>query len=249
MNKKLKKEHPNEVLYNKFECFVIRHPYKEAIIDEKGDIVKKKLTQKNLYDIEDHLLDLILRDKIIFGKMISNSWLKKPFDVGERIFCEEKLFLFDNDYEILKNIFSKDTSKKEFFFMFETNFKSILRNKKKYLNCLNKYKLKTVRTVIEALCVFLIWISKYLKKIYIVFFLEILLVFMIYCTDQCFNIKFLKEYLINGVLTMDDYHKIGEECEKNYFKFLGYSKPLYISNKEVIKYFLNYLIGNDILSD
>lgn len=249
MNNDLKKEHSNKVLYNKFECFVIKHPYKNAIINKEDDNIKKKLWKNNLYDIEDHLLDIILKEKIIFGKMISNSWLKNPFCEEKAIFCEKKIFIFENDYEILKKIFFNENKKKEFFAMFETNFNFILNNKNQYLNCLNKYKLNTVKTVIEALCIFIIWISKYLKKIYISFFLEILIIFLIYCTDQCKDFKLLKKFLIENILILHDYQEIGEKCEKNYFKYLGYSKPLYLSIKEVIKYFLNYLIGNDILSD
>ena len=249
----LKKDQHSDTCSQENECFVIKHTLKNAPLLINEIKPSKKSNDKD-EDIEDFLLNKILQDKIVYGKMISNSWLKNPFCQKKNVFGNdtENLFLFDNDYLIIKNNFfinSEDTYKNGFFVYFERRFLYLKKNQEIYLNSYHKYILNSVDNVIEGLSIFLIWLSKYLKDNYVSFFLEFLLIFLLYCVNENKTNLPLKDFLIKNLLVLKDHDNIAKETEKLYFKYLGYSKPLYISNLETIQFFIDYLIGNDMLSN
>lgn len=255
MDGRKKNQHSNFINL-KDECFEIKHLKNALVSDEKIDtsdsLHNEKIGISEKIDIENYLLDLILKDKLIYGKTISNSWLRNPFENNKEYFGLDvnKIFLLENDYyKIRKSSFLQDRKKIEFLDYFEKSFLEILTNQRKYLNSFLKFKNNSTNDVIKGFSIFLIWLSNFLKPMYLSFFLELLIFFFFYCLDSKQSTESYDFFIIKKILDQHDcYEVIGKQCEKNYLQWLGFSKPLYMSSNQVIQFFIDYLVGNDILS-
>ena len=196
-------------------------------------------------EVEDLLLDKILKDRVIYGNTnITNTWLDDFFVHRPGIFSVDldRLVVSADSQKNLFEDFVKQQNNEEFLNTVETIFVEIFVQRQNTFTPFNKL----VRTgnvgALEAFAFFNIWLSKYLKVKIVAFLFDCLLVFLYVIWKSGGSIEAIDAFFRenHSFARSDDLVK---EVEALFYTIYGQARMTYLGFETVIQYFHEYFKG------
>lgn len=211
------------------------------------DLKNIKNSEDITMDIEDHLIDKLLNERIITSKnSITNSWVKSPFCITRSFsVMNGKLYCHVSPhFNLIKERCASDQLLKLSMEHLETAFVDILQNRKKFLTKFNKIKYRGYLSLAQGFALFLIWFSDLLHdKIsgHVICFIS-LLYLCVNAKQQHLdiNLHFIENYIKNKVFPDI------KATEDIYKRWLNQDVIFYIDSVELVGFLSDYFKGIDI---
>ena len=221
--------------------------HKQSPLNQPNKPKSKK--SKDNYDIEDTILDSILKDKIIQGtSSITNTWLCDPLYEPSSPFTVQNDSLLtpaDSSWPKFKTL-AIENGHIEFLALFENTFIDVLLNQLLFFNSFNKYCSTRKHSAVSGTSVFIIWLSKYLKQKITAFLFDFLVVFLYTIWKKEKSTEGLDRYFTENVINQSNQADLSE-AEGHFYAIYGDDRVAYMDFGVILQYLVSYFLGNDLL--
>lgn len=210
----------------------------------------KPKRSKTWYDIEDEILDSILKDKLIQGSTsITNPWLPDSLTGIPSLFTFKDTSLIappDSGWPKFQKLVL-DNGDIQFNRAFECAFVHILSNKSTFFNQFHKFTSTSKPSVFEGVALFVVWLSKYLKPKITAFIFDFLAVLCYGAWKKSNDLTATERYFINNIIKQRNADDIVEAGE-SFYQVYGANRIAFLDFEVVVQYLADYFMGNDLLS-
>lgn len=225
---------------------IIKQVNKKA---EVRDALKPKMKiLSSKLDINETILDSLLKDRIIYGKHDNtNTWLREPLVDKEPVFSVRNGCLMtqaDSKFALFKK-FACEKNQQNIVSSLENAVCRVILNKSDYFDIFNKYKHNRRLEFCESVAVFVVWLSRYLKYKVTAFVFDFLSVYVYCLYSQCVDSESIVELLTKPKTKAKCYGDLAS-AEKLYYEIYGSSRFAYMDLNVLVEYLVDYCVENKI---
>lgn len=212
-----------------------------------ADLRKLKSAKEVPMDIEDHIIDQVLGDRIIFGHdSIFNSWIKPTFVKSRGLSVKNKKLEINikAHMDIIEAKCHTSYSLEFFLLQITSSMIEVLNHRDIYFTIFNKLKIKNPINMTQGFALFIVWFVDVVHEKIAGFVFDFIILLYLNITNRSVDDE-VNNYFIENYLNTQKYPEL-EKTKNMYMTWIDGDIVFFLEPVELVGYLSDYFIGINI---